>query len=276
MSTDAQNPRYSYLTFNRIINGTGSFELDIAGSTIYRLDSNTSTVDIKLNNSGNSNIPLISKRRIDVGSNGFTKIIVTHTGIAAPETLTLLIGDSESSNTDLGVEISDYSSTVTGTVTIGGTVDVDIVGQTGQDPLHNDIVQIGGSTANATSMGNYFDINNPDNTAVTGWSYLNTGSVTILSATADTYITSCHVACFGLTSVDNTIFLTHYNAAAAIVNVLLVYTFNQALTANTNPDGTFGLSQQFPIPYKLTSGEFIRIVGGADTWSSGSIQAVTA
>ena len=286
MSTDSQNPRYSYLTLNRSIVGTDSFELDVAGSTVYRLDTNTSTVNIKFNNSGNDQIPLISKRRIDVGSNGFTKIIVSWTGIAVAETLQLLIADSEASSTDIGVELSDYSTSLTGAITIGGTVDVDIVGQTGADPINvnissqtgadpinNNLNQIGGSTANATSMGNTFDINNPDNTVARGWSYLVTGSQTIFTATADTYITSCSLTSFGLSVTDNTIMLQHQNSASGIITVLLVWIFNSAQTGQNR--GTFGLTHSFPIPYKLVSGEKIVILGGANSWSSGQIVGVS-
>ena len=273
MSTDSQNPRYSYLTLNRSIVGTGSFSLDVAGSTVYRLDTNTSTVQIQFNNSGNDQIPLISKRRIDVGSNGFTKIIVSHTAIAVAETLTLLIADSEASSTDIGVEISDYSTSIAGAITIGGTVDVDIVGQTGADPLNNNISQIAGSTANATSMGNTFDINNPDNTAVKGWTYLNTGSGTIITATADTYITAISISAYGLTSVDQAVFLQHQNSASAIITVLLVFVYNSA-TVGANRQ-TFGLTQSFPIPYKIVSTDKIVLVGGVSNWSAGSVQAVS-
>jgi hypothetical protein len=236
---------------------------------IYREDTNATDVNIRLNARSESLIVLRSQTAIDIGSGGADKLILEVTSAVA-FTLVVIIGDSERSNDLTGVSIRRDSTETT----VTGTIDVDITAQT-LPVLNENIAQINGSATAAADCANYFDINNPDNTAVTGWTYLNTGSTTILSATADTYITSCNVSCFGLTSVDNTIFLTHYNAAAAIVNVLLVFTFNQALTANTNPDGTFGLSQQFPIPYKLTSGEFIRIVGGVDTWSSGSVQAVT-
>lgn len=273
MSTDSQNPRYSYLTLNRSIVGTGSFSLDVAGSTVYRLDTNTSTVQIQFNNSGNDQIPLISKRRIDVGSNGFTKIIVSHTAIAVAETLTLLIADSEASSTDIGVELSDYSTSLTGAITIGGTVDVDIVGQTGADPLNNNISQIAGSTANATSMGNTFDITDPDNTAVRGWTYLSTGSSTIFTATADTYITACSLAVFGLTVTDNTIMLQHQTAASGIITALLVWVFNAANAGENR--GTFGLTHSFPIPYKLISGEKIIVLGGLNSWASGQIVGVS-
>ena len=273
MSTDSQNPRYSYLTLNRSIVGTDSFELDVAGSTVYRLDTNTSTVNIKFNNSGNDQIPLISKRRIDVGSNGFTKIIVSWTGIAVAETLQLLIADSEASSTDIGVELSDYSTSLTGAITIGGTVDVDIVGQTGADPINNNLNQIGGSTANATSMGNTFDINNPDNTAVKGWTYLNTGSSTLITATADTYITAISISAYGLTQADQAVFLQHQNAASGIITSLLVFVYNSA-TSGANRQ-TFGLTQSFPIPYKIVSTDKIVLVGGVSNWSGASVQAVS-
>ncbi len=277
MSTDAQNPRYSYLTFNRVINGTGSFELDITGSTIYRLDTNTSTVDIKLNNSGNSNIPLISKRRIDVGSNGFTKIIVSHTAIAAPETLTLLIGASESSNTDLGVEISDYSTSITGALTIGGTVDVDLVGQTGADPLNFNLTQIGGSTTEIPYLQNYLtQFNGMQTDRIAGWTYLVTTPASLIytvPANFDAWITSANLSGFQLTAGDSSLFLYHGNAAGAITTVLLTFTMNQVALVGTAQDGTNTVSVSFGhLGYKIPSGDTLYCQSSTFTWGSATFQ----
>ena len=277
MSTDSQNPRYSYLTLNRSIVGTDSFELNVAGSTIYRLDTNTSTVNVKLNNSGNDAIPLVSKRRIDVGSNGFTKIIVNWTGIAVAETLQLLIADSEASNTDIGVEIQDYSTSIAGGIAITGTVDVDIVGQTGQDPLHNDLVQIGGATAPVTDLTTILGATNPANTSFRGWTYLNTGTG-ILATNASgnpAYITAVSANAFGLTSTDNTIFLGLYDATPTLVANFIAFTFNHATPGGALEDGTFGYAMSFPTPIEVPNGFSVRLVGGANTWSSGSVWGLT-
>ena len=153
-----------------------------------------------------------------------------------------------------------------------GNLDVNIAA-TAVDPFNQNITQIGGSTANATSMGNTFSITNPDNTAVRGWTYLSTGSSTIFTATADTYITSCSLAVFGLTVTDNTIMLQHQNAASGIITALLVWVFNAANAGQNR--GTFGLTHSFPIPYKLISGEKIVVLGGANSWSSGQIVGVS-
>lgn len=273
MSTDTQNPRYSYLTFNRVINGTGSFELDIAGSTIYRLDTNTSTVDIKLNNSGNSNIPLISKRRIDVGSNGFTKIIVSHTAIAAPETLTLLIGDSESSNTDLGVEISDYSTSITGAITIGGTVDVDIIGQTGQDPLHNDIVQVDGSNPAAVNWKEYLLAGSPEDTQTlsyaTGW---NSGTgYTVYTAASDSYIFSANLHGLAINVAWQPVYLEVFTAAAVSRGRLLNFALQGTVTIDRLQGST---TFQSSMPYKLNTGDYVQIVAGVNVTASCNLQII--
>ena len=136
MSTNVQ---YHYITLNRILDvASGEFELSIGGDTVYRLDTNDSTVNLQLNDRGNDKIPLISKRRIDVGSGGFDKIIISWTGLSVPQTLQLLIGDSQKRSDVVGVELSDFSTTVTGSTT-------------------TDLVKIGGST---NTVGAYFPVTN--------------------------------------------------------------------------------------------------------------------
>ncbi len=287
MSTDSQNPRYSYLTLNRSIVGTDSFELDVAGSTVYRLDTNTSTVNIKFNNSGNDQIPLISKRRIDVGSNGFTKIIVSWTGIAVAETLQLLIADSEASSTDIGVELSDYSTSLTGAITIGGTVDVDIVGQTGADPinvnissqtgadpLNNNLNQIAGVTTQIPYLQNYLTAFNGEQTdRIQSWTYLVTGQTQIYltPASFDAYIRTINLSGFQLSASDSTAFLYIGNNVGAITSVLLTFTMNEIDPAISTIKGTNTVSLSFPgAGLKLTTGQTLYLQGATSMWASGT------
>tara|TARA_R110002020_G_scaffold30406_2_gene95880 strand:+ start:2376 stop:3224 length:849 start_codon:yes stop_codon:yes gene_type:complete len=280
MSTDSQNPRYSYLTLNRSIVGTDSFELDVAGSTVYRLDTNTSTVNIKFNNSGNDEIPLISKRRIDVGSNGFTKIIVSWTGIAVAETLQLLIADSEASSTDIGVELSDYSTSLTGAITIGGTVDVDIVGQTGADPLNVtstitgtsdfNLNEINGSTTPITELTNILQANNPDATRIIKFTQLATGASTIIYTvpTGKTlYITNAWISMFGLSDLDSGGLLMHRDSTPTDIGALLQLGMQDL-------QGTFAYSTSYPIPYKLNAGDDLELQTDANSWTATGITGI--
>tara|TARA_R110002110_G_scaffold143238_2_gene332024 strand:- start:252 stop:1100 length:849 start_codon:yes stop_codon:yes gene_type:complete len=280
MSTESQNPRYSYLTLNRSIVGTDSFELDIAGSTVYRLDTNTSTVNIKFNNSGNDEIPLISKRRIDVGSNGFTKIIVSWTGIAVAETLQLLIADSEASSTDIGVELSDYSTSLTGAITIGGTVDVDIVGQTGADPLNVtstitgtsdfNLNEINGSTTPITELTNILQANNPDATRIIKFTQLATGASTIIYTvpTGKTlYITNAWISMFGLSDLDSGGLLMHRDSTPTDIGALLQLGMQDL-------QGTFAYSTSYPIPYKLNAGDDLELQTDANSWTATGITGI--
>lgn len=140
MSTNVQ---YHYITLNRILDvASGEFELSIGGDTVYRLDTNDSTVNLQLNDRGNDKIPLISKRRIDVGSGGFDKIIISWTGLSVPQTLELLIGDSQKRSDVVGVELSDFSTTVTGSTS-------------------SDITKIAGSSVFAEDFGETFEAINP-------------------------------------------------------------------------------------------------------------------
>ena len=254
MTTQAQNPRYSYLTFNRDITGTGSFELDIAGSTIYRLDTNTSTLQVRLNNSGNSEIPLISKRRIDVGSNGFTKIIVSFAGIVGTESIQLLIGDSESSNTDLGVEISEYSSTVTGSVTITGTPDVNIA-------------EINGSTTASADMEEYYKGSSTLGVRRVGYGIINQSAVltTIYTVPAGTesflhmltQTTSVSAAAGGLT------YIYLYSAGGVLLTALSV----SQLTTIVGNEQTQVFN--FPDPgLKMIAAETLRVVSNANVFQN--------
>ena len=175
--------------------------------------------------------------------------------------------------TALGVEIQDYSTSIAGGIAITGTVDVDIVGQTGQDPLHNDLVQIGGATAPVTDLTTILGATNPANTSFRGWTYLNTGTG-ILATNASgnpAYITAVSANAFGLTSTDNTIFLGLYDATPTLVANFIAFTFNHATPGGALEDGTFGYAMSFPTPIEVPNGFSVRLVGGANTWSSGSV-----
>jgi len=268
---------YNYNTLTRANDGN-AFDFTTNSSVLYVDELPTGvTLQLRIDSQGNPPITLRPKTQLRFKQND--RLFFTPSAATAGTIRIFLFLDESNL---LEFDQSQYSSesTITGTVdvnVVGQTgadpINVNISSQTGADPINNNLNAIGSSTANATSMGNTFDINNPDNTAVRGWTYLSTGSSTIFTATADTYITSCSLAVFGLTVTDNTIMLQHQNAASGIITALLVWVFNAANAGQNR--GTFGLTHSFPIPYKLISGEKIVVLGGANSWSSGQIVGVS-
>jgi|TARA_R110000822_G_scaffold310486_1_gene443441 hypothetical protein len=273
---------YNYNTLTRANDGN-AFDFTTNSSVLYVDELPTGvTLQLRIDSQGNPPITLRPKTQLRFKQND--RLFFTPSAATAGTIRIFLFLDESNL---LEFDQSQYSSesTITGTVDVNvvspdplpvslpaGNLDVNIAA-TAVDPFNQNITQIGGSTANATSMGNTFSITNPDNTAVRGWTYLSTGSSTIFTATADTYITSCSLAVFGLTVTDNTIMLQHQNAASGIITALLVWVFNAANAGQNR--GTFGLTHSFPIPYKLISGEKIVVLGGANSWSSGQIVGVS-
>ena len=273
---------YNYNTLTRANDGN-AFDFTTNSSVLYVDELPTGvTLQLRIDSQGNPPITLRPKTQLRFKQND--RLFFTPSAATAGTIRIFLFLDESNL---LEFDQSQYSSesTITGTVDVNvvspdplpvslpaGNLDVNIAA-TSVDPFNQNITQIGGSTANATSMGNTFSITNPDNTAVRGWTYLSTGSSTIFTATADTYITSCSLAVFGLTVTDNTIMLQHQNAASGIITALLVWVFNAANAGQNR--GTFGLTHSFPIPYKLISGEKIVVLGGANSWSSGQIVGVS-
>tara|TARA_R110000851_G_scaffold163412_1_gene307262 strand:+ start:2958 stop:3791 length:834 start_codon:yes stop_codon:yes gene_type:complete len=273
---------YNYNTLTRANDGN-AFDFTTNSSVLYVDELPTGvTLQLRIDSQGNPPITLRPKTQLRFKQND--RLFFTPSAATAGTIRIFLFLDESNL---LEFDQSQYSSesTITGTVDVNvvspdplpvslpaGNLDVNIA-TTAVDPFNQNITQIGGSTANATSMGNTFSITNPDNTAVRGWTYLSTGSSTIFTATADTYITSCSLAVFGLTVTDNTIMLQHQNAASGIITALLVWVFNAANAGQNR--GTFGLTHSFPIPYKLISGEKIVVLGGANSWSSGQIVGVS-
>tara|TARA_R110001606_G_scaffold389962_1_gene556564 strand:- start:528 stop:1361 length:834 start_codon:yes stop_codon:yes gene_type:complete len=273
---------YNYNTLTRANDGN-AFDFTTNSSVLYVDELPTGvTLQLRIDSQGNPPITLRPKTQLRFKQND--RLFFTPSAATAGTIRIFLFLDESNL---LEFDQSQYSSesTITGTVDVNvvspdplpvslpaGNLDVNIAANA-VDPFNQNITQIGGSTANATSMGNTFSITNPDNTAVRGWTYLSTGSSTIFTATADTYITSCSLAVFGLTVTDNTIMLQHQNAASGIITALLVWVFNAANAGQNR--GTFGLTHSFPIPYKLISGEKIVVLGGANSWSSGQIVGVS-
>ena len=253
MSTDSQNPRYCYLTLNRSIVGTGSFSLDVAGSTIYRLDTNTSTVQVQLNNSGNDQIPLTSKRRVDVGSNGFTKIIISWTAIAVAETLILLIADSEASSTDIGVEISDYSTSIAGGITITGTPDVNIA-------------EINSSTTGASNFEEVVASTSTLGTRQSGYGIINQNPVlttiyTVPVATVS-YLHSIYTMCSQSVAGGGLTYLYLYSAGGVLISSLSTC---QLTTTVGNHEGA---QFNYSTPIKMIAGETLRVVSNANVFQN--------
>ena len=253
MSTDSQNPRYSYLTLNRSIVGTGSFSLDVAGSTIYRLDTNTSTVQVQFNNSGNDQIPLTSKRRVDVGSNGFTKIIISWTAIAVAETLILLIADSEASSTDIGVEISDYSTSIAGGITITGTPDVNIA-------------EINSSTTGASNFEEVVASTSTLGTRQSGYGIINQNPVATTAYTVPvgtvSYLHSIYTMCSQSVAGGGLAYFYLYSSGGAILTSLS--TCQLITTVGNRETATF----TYATPIKMVAGETLRVVSNANMFQN--------
>ena len=274
---------YNYNTLTRANDGN-AFDFTTNSSVLYVDELPTGvTLQLRIDSQGNPPITLRPKTQLRFKQND--RLFFTPSSATAGTIRIFLFLDESNL---LEFDQSQYSSesTITGTVDVNvvspnplpvslpaGNLDVNIAA-TAVDPFNQNITQIGGSTADATSMGNVFNVNNPDNTAVKGWGYLNTGSTTLITATADTYITAVSISAYGLTQADQAVFLQHQNAASAIITSLLVFVYNSA-TSGANRQ-TFGLTQQFPIPYKIVNTDKIVLVGGASNWSGGSVQGVTA
>lgn len=274
---------YNYNTLTRANDGN-AFDFTTNSSVLYVDELPTGvTLQLRIDSQGNPPITLRPKTQLRFKQND--RLFFTPSAARAGTIRIFLFLDESNL---LEFDQSQYSSesTITGTVDVNvvspnplpvslpaGNLDVNIAA-TAVDPFNQNITQIGGSTADATSMGNVFNVNNPDNTAVKGWGYLNTGSTTLITATADTYITAVSISAYGLTQADQAVFLQHQNAASAIITSLLVFVYNSA-TSGANRQ-TFGLTQQFPIPYKIVNTDKIVLVGGASNWSGGSVQGVTA
>ena len=266
------NYTYRRLSFNVPI---GTTDLDLYTGNfnyIYREDTNSTDVSIRLNSRSESLIALRSQTAIDVGSGGADKLILEVTSAVA-FTLVLIIGDSEKSNDLTGVSIRRDSTETT----VTGTIDVDIVAQT-LPVLNENIAQIGGSTTPVTDLTTILGATNPSNTSFRGWSYLNTGTAVLATNTSgnDVYVTAVSANAFGLTSVDNTIFLGLYDATPSLVANFIAFTFNYATPGGALEDGTYGYSMSFPVGIKVENNFSIRLVGGANTWSSGSVWGHTS
>ena len=275
---------YNYNTLTRANDGN-SFTFTTNSSVLYVDELPTRvTLELRIDSQGNPPITLRPKTQLRFKQND--RLFFTPSAATAGNIRIFLFLDESNL---LEFDQSQYSSesTITGVVDVNvlsflpdplpvslpaGNIDVNIAA-TAVDPFNQNITQIGGSTANATSMGNVFDINDPDNTAIRGWTYLSTGSSTIFTAGADTYITACSLATFGLSTGDNTIMLQHQNAGGGIITALLVWVFNAAVAGQNR--GTFGLTHSFPIPYKLLATEKIVVLGGLNSWASGQIVGVS-
>ena len=268
---------YNYNTLTRANDGN-AFDFTTNSSVLYVDELPTGvTLQLRIDSQGNPPITLRPKTQLRFKQND--RLFFTPSAATAGTIRIFLFLDESNL---LEFDQSQYSSEST----ITGTVDVNVVGQsgadpfnvnissqTGQDPLHNDIVQIGGTTAPVSDLTTILGATNPSNTSFHGWSYLNTGTAILASNSSGNpaYITAVSANAFGLTSVDNTIFLGLYDGTPTLVANFIVFTFNQAVTANTNPDGTFGYSMNFCTPIEIPNGYSVRLVGGANTWSSGSV-----
>lgn len=233
MSTNVQ---YHYITLNRVLDvASGEFELSIGGDTVYRLDTNDSTVNLQLNDRGNDKIPLISKRRIDVGSGGFDKIIISWTGLSVPQTLQLLIGDSQKRSDVVGVELSDFSTTVTGSTS-------------------TDLVKIGGNS-NIVTNGYFNKTKSLGSTAGSvNLSGSTTGTATLFTVPANFVflITSVQIACD--TSSNSVLARLQLEDTSGNASILSAIVQHSSLLGSVNAS--------FPLPVVANATDTLVMVDG--------------
>lgn len=236
MSTNVQ---YHYITLNRILDvASGEFELSIGGDTVYRLDTNDSTVNLQLNDRGNDKIPLISKRRIDVGSGGFDKIIISWSGLSVPQTLQLLIGDSQKRSDVVGVELSDFSTTVTGATS-------------------TDITKIGGSSTPVTDLSNILDYSDAKTAerVLLVIDHATSGDSTIYTVATGKILMlheGWHLAITGNSGFEA---FANFSLQDSSSTVLYNFCFNFDKSAPTAELASTAFS--FPVPLKVNAGEKI-------------------
>ena len=238
MSTNVQ---YHYITLNRILDvASGEFELSIGGDTVYRLDTNDSTVNLQLNDRGNDKIPLISKRRIDVGSGGFDKIIISWSGLSVPQTLQLLIGDSQKRSDVVGVELSDFSTTVTGATS-------------------TDITKIGGSSTPVTDLTNILDYSDAKtaervgvNIAVGGVG--NTTAYTVATGKVLLIHSGWSLAVTGFSGFEGIAYSELQDSSSN-----LIYRFNYNFDKSAPTTEAVSTAFSFPVPLRANAGD--KIVG---------------
>ena len=165
-------------------------------------------------------------------------------------------------------------------ITIGGTVDVDIVGQTGADPLNVtstitgtsdfNLNEINGSTTPITELTNILQANNPDVTRIIKFTQLATGASTIIYTvpTGKTlYITNAWISMFGLSDLDSGGLLMHRDSTPTDIGALLQLGMQDL-------QGTFAYSTSYPIPYKLNAGDDLELQTDANSWTATGITGI--
>jgi len=271
---------YNYNTLTRTNDGT-DFEFNTNCNVIFVDTLPTGvTINLKLDSPSNQSIVLREKTQLRFKQNNrlYFSPSASTTG-----TIRIFLYLDESNL--LEFDQSQYSSEST----ITGTVDVDLVGQSGADPLNvditaqslsplnNNIIEFGSST---TEVGYLQDVltqfNGMRTDRTASWTYLVTTASLLYTAPAgyDVFLTSAQLSGFQLSAGDATLFLYHGNSSGGITYVLLTFTMNEIDPAISTIKGTNTVSINFgTLGYKIPSGDTVYLQSPAAAWGSGTIQA---
>ena len=265
---------YNYNTLTRANDGN-TFEFNTNCNVLYvdELPSGV-TLSLAIDNQNNPAITLRPKTQLRFKQND--RLFFTPSAATAGTIRIFLFLDESNL---LEFDQSQYSSEST----ISGTVDIDIVGQTGadplnvnissqtgQDPVHDDIVEIGGSTTPVTEWTNILQANNPDATRIIKWTYLNTSASNVIYTvpTGNTlYITNAWITIFGLSNLDSGGILMHRDSTPTDIGTLLQIGMQDV-------SGTFGYSTSYPIPYKLEEDHDLELQGDSNSWTATGITGI--
>jgi hypothetical protein len=268
---------YNYNTLTRANDGN-TFEFNTNCNVLYVDELPTGvTLSLAIDNQNNPAITLRPKTQLRFKQND--RLFFTPSA-ATTGTIRIFLFLDESNL--LEFDQSQYSSEST----ISGTVDVDIVAQTGadplnvnissqtgQDPLHNDLVQVDGSNPAAVNLKEYLLAGSPEDTQTlsqaTGW---NSGTgYTVYTAPSDAYIFSANLQGLAITTTWQALYLEVFTSGAVSRGRLL----NMALQGTTAVDRLQGSTTfQSSMPYKLNSGDYVQIVAGTNVTGSCNLQII--
>lgn len=281
--------QYNYNVLKRTNDGT-NFEWN-TNSTVLFIDQLPTGITLNLHIDDESNPGLLLREKTQLRFKESNRLIFKPSGSTSGTIRIFLYYDQ--SNT-LEFDQAYYATN------ISGTIDVDLVGQSGVNPLAvditeqsdsnplkvditaqtlsplvNNLTQIAGST---TEIGYFQDMltqfNGMRSDRTAGWTYLVTGTTLFYTSASgyDTFVTSCQLSGFQLSAGDATLFLYHGNSSGGISYVLLTFTMNEVSSTYTQ-DGTNTVSMNFgSLGYKIPSGDTLYIQSVAAAWGSGTFQ----
>jgi hypothetical protein len=239
---------YNYNTLTRANDGN-TFEFNTNCNVLYvdELPSGV-TLSLAIDNQNNPAITLRPKTQLRFKQND--RLFFTPSAATAGTIRIFLFLDESNL---LEFDQSQYSSesTISGTVTIDGTVDV---------------TKIGGSTTPVTNWTEQLKSSSTTGTRQIKYGILNTASATLYTVPASTvaYVHAVSINSFGLSNTDASTYLYLKNSSSAIVGTFLTQVINI-------DNDSVSMAVSYPTPVKMTAGEIIDLTGAAGSWSSASI-----